>query len=118
MTTQKTKPDSDFYVRLALVGFFSVAFICVQIWYSDWAGMTNTFWHLGFIGAIIANLIVFGSALVALAEWADPNFDWVEKLFFVGAVLAILYVGGFKAAQNGNTMMNNDIQKAKQGQTK
>ena len=118
MTLNKPKADSDFYIRLALVGFFTVVFICVEIWYSDWEGMSNTFWHLGIVGAIIANIGVFGSALVALAEWQDPNFDWVEKFFFVFAVISILYVGGFKAAKNENVMMNQDIQKAKQEQTK
>lgn len=116
--TYNPKKDSDFYIRLALVGFFSVVFICVEIWYSDWDGMSNTFWYLGFIGAIIANVLVFGSAAISLLEWQDPNFDWVEKFFFVAVVLSILYIGAFKSAKNENTMMNGDIQKAKQEETK
>jgi len=112
--TYNPKKDSDFYIRLALVGFFSIVFLCVEIFYSDWGAMSDTFWHLGLLGGIIANIGVFASAVIAVAEWQDPNFDWVEKFFFVFAIVAILYVGAFKAAHNENTMMNSDIQKAKQ----
>jgi hypothetical protein len=114
----KENKKEELYFVIGMIAFFGAVLACVDFWYSDWAGMTNTWAYMGLVGAILLHIVTAAAAYIALREWLDYEFNVVRK-WFCGFVFAtILYVGGFKAAKNERSSVVTDSNQAKQEQAK
>lgn len=114
----KEKKIEELYFVIGMIVLFGGVLIGVDIWYSDWPGMTDTWWYMGLIGAIVLHLITALAAFVSLREWRDYEFDIIRKWFCALVFASILYIGGFRAAKNERHAVQDDSDKAKQEQTK
>ena len=114
----KKKKDDEIYFVAGMVIFFGAALLCVDFFYSDWPGMTNTWLSCGLAGAILLHLGAVAAAYISLREWRDYGFDVFRKWFCAFAFAAILYVGGFRAARNERGSVIDDSNNAKQEQIK
>jgi hypothetical protein len=109
--------DDEFPILLIVSLIFTIFLIYVNIWYSDWHGMFNTSLIVGVLGVIL-NIGVIINWVIVLKEWQDPNFDKMRYLLFALIVDTILLIGGFRVAKNEWKMFQDDVDKAKQEQTK
>jgi hypothetical protein len=110
----KARQKEELYGLIGLYGFFIVALILIDIFYSAWAQMP-----LGFVAlAIIAHIGVIGSATIVFKEWQDPKFDKVRKYFFAFFIITLALVAGYRVAKNEFKMFQDDVDKAKQEQLK
>lgn len=109
-----TRNDGELGSLYWLSFIFGGVLLFVDIFYSAWHTMPEGWRILGyFINGVCAALI----ALIFI-ERNNPNFDYCRKIFCVVAVAGFLYVGGWRVGSNENKMMQDDINKAKQEQTK
>lgn len=118
MTTQnQPKKDDEPVITTIVMAIFALPLIAVDIWYSDWHGMIDTWAACGLIGALVGHAVVLLSGFIAYKEFNDPNFEFSRKVFCVAAVLTLLYVGAFRAGKNEAKSVIDDSN-AKQEQTK
>lgn len=112
----KEKKKEELYFVIGMIALFGGVLVGVDIWYSDWAGMTDTWWYMGLVGAIVLHIITAAAAYISLREWKDYEFDVIRKWFCAFVFVAILYIGGFRAAKNERHGVQDDSNKAKQEQ--
>lgn len=118
MTEVKKKKDDEIWFVVGMIVFFGGVLVGVDIWYSDWPGMIDTWWYMAAVGAIALHLLTAASAYISLREWRDYEFDIIRKWFCALAFASILYTGGFRAAKNERGAVSDDSNKAKQEQAK
>lgn len=114
----KKKKDDEIWFVIGMITFFGGVLISIDVWYSDWPGMIDTWWYMGVIGAVVMHLCAAAAACISLMEWRDYEFDVIRKWFCAFAFISMLYVGGFRAAKNELQGVADDSEKAKQEQTK
>lgn len=115
---RKEKKNEELYFVIGMICFLGLIILAIDLFYSDFPGMIDTFWYSAFIGAIILHGVTILAAIVCLKEWEDPEFNIVRKWFCGLAFATFLYVGGFRAAKNERQAVVDDSNKAKQEQTK
>lgn len=119
MTTQnQNKKDDEFLITTILMVFFGSGVLAVDLWYSDWPGMADTWAACALIGAFFLHAVLLVCLFLVYKEFDNPNFNFVRNLFCVCACITILYIGGFRAAKNERQSVIDDSNKAKQEQTK
>lgn len=106
----KKRQKEELYGLLGLYGFFILILAAINIWYSAWSQMPNTFIGM----AIVADAFTFISFCILLKEWEDPKFDVVRRWFFAFWILAIGLVAGYRVSKNEGKMFQDDVDKAKQ----
>lgn len=114
---QRTK-DGEM-LSLFLISFLGLGVLCaVNLGYSDWPGMIATWSHWAAIVGVVGILVIVGFVVVMFNKWEDPNYDKYRHAFWVGCLLVIIYICGFKAANNESKSVAEDSNKAKQEQLK
>lgn len=100
MNFQKQRKKDDEMFSLFWIAFLSLGVLAaVNIWYSDWNGMFDTWAHWGAIvggGGILA-IVYF--VVVMFSKWQDPAYDKYRHYVWVGGLLVIIFICGFKVAQ-------------------
>lgn len=114
----KKKKDDELWFLIGAIVLIGGVLIYCDLWYSDWPGMTDTWWYTGLIGAIVLHLLSAAAAYICLREWRDYEFDVIRKWFCAFALMSILYIGGFRAAKNERQGVLDDSSNAKQEQAK
>jgi hypothetical protein len=92
--------------------------LAVNIGYSDWPGMIDTWNHWAAVVGVTSILVIVGFVITVFIKWNDPNYDKYRHAFWVGCLLVIIYICGFKAANNESKSVTEDSNAAKQEQTK
>lgn len=110
----KSRQKEELYGLIVLYGFFILALLAIDIFYSSWDQMPMGFAVL----AAIAHVGVIGSATILFKEWQDPKFDKMRKFFFAFWLASVGFVAGFRVAKNEFNMFQDDVDKAKQEQLK
>lgn len=101
MSFKKERKMEDELLSLTVIAVLSLGpLIAVNLLYSDWAGMFDTWVHWGAIVGIGGIVAVLCFAVVMFTKWKDPVYDRYRHLFWVGCLVAIIYICGFKAAKN------------------
>lgn len=114
----REKKNEELYFVIGMICFLGLVVLAIDIFYSDFPGMIDTFWYSAFIGAIVLHVFSIIAAVISLKEWKDPTFDIVRKWFCGLAFATFLYVGGFRAAKNERQAVSDDSNKAKQERVK
>lgn len=101
---------------ISFLGFGVLA--AVNLFYSDWPGMIDTWAYWGAAIGVVGIIILIRVCFVMFKEWKDPNYDKYRHGFWIGCLLMIIYICGFKAANNEARSVIDDSNKAKQEQLK
>lgn len=97
--TKKRKRDDELLV-LFVIAFLGLGTLAsVNIWYSDWVGMFDTWAHLGAIVGIVGVIAVVCISVIMFLKWNDPVYDKYRHYFWVGCLITIIYICGFKVAK-------------------
>lgn len=114
MNQNEKKPDDELPVLIIVNGIFTIALLCVDFFYSNWSGM----YHDGLIFLLPIVLHIFSAACwyITLANWQNPNWNFIHVAVLAFLVSSIISVAGYKAYSNELKSVQDDANKAKQEQ--
>lgn len=115
---RERKKDDEF-LTLFIIAFLGLGVLfLVNLFYSDWPGMADTFWHWGAIIGVLGIAAVVAFVVIMFDRWKDPNYDKYRHCFWVGALIMVIYICAFKAFNNESNSVIDDSNQAKQEQAK
>lgn len=110
--------ESMFLPLLALSLLFGGALAALDIWYSDWQGMWDTWVHIAAWVAILGHIGVLYLFFIVWRNWKYGDYDPSRRWIWVACVAMIIFIAAFKAANNEAKQVIIDSNKAKQEQGK
>jgi len=114
------KKDDELPFLVIGSAIFTIALICVDIWYSDWNTMFHSKDILAMFGpiAVILHLAIISGWIFVISKWKDPNYDYLRKMLIYVIIVTLFIVAGFRVAKNESDAVLDDSNKAKQEQLK
>lgn len=92
--------------------------IYVDFFYSDWAFMFDTWWHLAGIVAIIGNAVTVVLGVIVWSNWRYGDWDANRKWFLAIALATAVFICAYRASSGSFKQVIIDSNNAKQEQTK
>lgn len=114
-----TRTKDGEMLSLFVITFLGLGVLfAVNMFYSDWVGMYNTWNHWGAIVGVAAIMAIVYFVVIMFDKWKDPEYDKYRHAFWVGCLLVIIYICGFKVAHKESKSVVDDSNKSKQEQLK